>query len=171
MTTSAAPFLAPILSGDPIPIETLVYFRTRFRLRLQEFILHEFARCQRQAEKAGHKFTRRDLAHRINRKPELVTRWLGSAGNMTADTISDLLLGIGAETDLTAAYLSDVMATEQAADLLPSALSEPSTTQAPDLGAVTSLLKYKQQRERRPGLAGPFDAIEGGQSNPMAGIG
>lgn len=109
MTTSQAQFLAPILSGEPIPEETLVYFRTRLRLRLQEFILREFARQQTRTRETGGRFTRADLARRIHRKPELVTRWLGHACNLETDTLSDLLLGMAAEPDFAAAYLADVI--------------------------------------------------------------
>ena len=125
MTTSPAQFLAPILNGEPIPKETLVYFRTRLRLRLQEFILREFTRKQARARKEGGQFTRADLARRIHRRPELVTRWLGGACNLTADTVSDLLLGMAAEPDFAAAYLADVIAerptirTTTRADVIP----------------------------------------------------
>ena len=41
--------------------------------------------------------TKAELARRIGRRPEIVTRLLGSPGNWRLETVSDLLLGIGAE--------------------------------------------------------------------------
>ena len=38
-----------------------------------------------------------DLARRIGKRPEVINRLLGSPGNWRIDTISDLLVGIGAE--------------------------------------------------------------------------
>jgi hypothetical protein len=142
MTTSQAQFLAPILSGEPIPKETLVYFRTRLRLRLQEFVLREFTRKQARAREAGGQFTRADLARRIHRRPELVTRWLGGTCNLTADTVSDLLLGMAAEPDFAAAYLADVMVERPATKTTPRA----------DVIPITSHPKRQNQATRQPGL-------------------
>ncbi len=96
MTTSQQnTFLSEILEGQPIPTGKLAYFRARLSNRIHELVLEEFMRL----EKEG-KVTRAELARRINRKPEQVTRWLGAAGNWTIDTFSDLLLGMGCEPDL-----------------------------------------------------------------------
>jgi hypothetical protein len=77
-----------IRHSDQIPLRTLEVFRNRFRTQLFDLILSEYSKQAR----AG--FTKRDLARRINRRPEQITRWLGTPSNWTLDTISDLLLGI-----------------------------------------------------------------------------
>jgi hypothetical protein len=64
--------------------------------------LSEFARQERE-----DKITKAELARRIGRKPEQITRWLGSSGNWTLDTISDLLLGMGLELGLSINSFSD----------------------------------------------------------------
>jgi hypothetical protein len=93
MTTSPQnTFLSEILSGQPIPIGKLAYFRGRLSNRIHELVLEEFARLE--SEK---KITRAELARRINRKPEQITRWLAMPGNLESDTVSDLLLGMGYE--------------------------------------------------------------------------
>jgi hypothetical protein len=70
MTTSQKiAFLTEILADDPIPLGKLAYFRERFRDRLYELVVEEFL-------KSG--MTRAELARRISRKPEQVTRWLGA---------------------------------------------------------------------------------------------
>jgi hypothetical protein len=70
----------------------LAYFRGRLSNKIHELVLTEFA----EQEKEG-KTSRAELARRIRRKPEQITRWLGSPGNWTLDTFSDLLLGMGLE--------------------------------------------------------------------------
>ena len=71
---------------------TLSYFRERLRNRLHQLVLREFMR----RENAGE-LTRADLARRLSKRPEQITRWLGAPGNWTLDTVSDLLLGMGME--------------------------------------------------------------------------
>jgi hypothetical protein len=164
MITSQAEFLAPILSAEPIPEETLVYFRTRLRLRLQEFILREFTRKQARAREEGGQFTRADLARRIHRRPELVTRWLGGACNLTADTVSDLLLGMAAEPDFAAAYLADVIVEEPAtrtttrADVIPITSRPKRQSQATGQPALTNMPLPEPQRARPqpPGIVVPL---------------
>jgi len=84
------PFLSEILGGDQIPLEKLAYFRERFRDRLYEAVVSEFLK----REASG--LTKADVARRIGRRPEQITRWLGAPGNWTLETVSDLLLAITA---------------------------------------------------------------------------
>lgn len=81
-------FLSEILEDKPIPIGKLSYFRERFRDHLYELVVEEF--LKREAE--GLK--RADLARRIGRRPEQITRWLNSPGNWTLETVSDLVLAV-----------------------------------------------------------------------------
>ena len=92
--------LYEVLRGEAIPSRTLTYFRRRLSNRLHSLVLEEFARLE--AEK---KINKAELARRIGRAPELITRWLGGPGNWTTDTLSDLMLGMGCEPDLTVKHL------------------------------------------------------------------
>lgn len=93
MTISAShSFLSEILSGEPIPPNKLGFFRARLQSRLYDFVITKFLTLEREG-----KITRAELARRIGRKPEQITRWLGTPGNWTTDTASDLLLGIAGE--------------------------------------------------------------------------
>jgi hypothetical protein len=94
ITSQAASFfdeLAAGHAGTPIPDEKLVYFRTRSRNRLYHFILSRFVAEQEKG------LTKAALARRIGKSPEVINRWLGSPSNLTADSISDLLIGISGE--------------------------------------------------------------------------
>jgi transcriptional regulator with XRE-family HTH domain len=94
MTTSRQRrFLSEILEGGPISEDKLVYFRERLRDRLHSAILAAF---QQRAEKG---FKQSDLADRIHKKRAQITRWLGSPSNLTLDSISDLMVGMGMDFD------------------------------------------------------------------------
>lgn len=93
MTTSqTTSFLYEIEQGQPIPLHKLAYFRERQRNRVYDLIVGKFLELERNGS-----LTRAELARRIRRAPEQVTRWIGTPGNWTLDTMSDLMLAMGAE--------------------------------------------------------------------------
>ena len=92
MRTSTTSMLSEIASGAPVPQEKLAYFQERTRNRIYTYVLKKFL----EEERSG-RLTRAELARRIGRKPEVITRLLGAPGNWTIGTISDLLIGIAAE--------------------------------------------------------------------------
>ncbi len=92
----------PEESGKEIPTVMLAYFRGRFSNKLHELVLREFA-----AQERAGKTSRAKLARKIKRKPEQITRWLGSPGNWTIDTVSDLLLGMGMEPVISARKITE----------------------------------------------------------------
>lgn len=69
----------------------LGYFQGRLRNKLFSELLGLFFRKKEQG------YTRADLARRLGRRPEQVTRWLAGPGNLKIDTLSDLLLAMGHE--------------------------------------------------------------------------
>lgn len=91
-------FLTEILDLDAeeIPLGKRSFFREQFKHRLHEVVLRKYLALK----DSRPEFTKRVLARRIARSPEQVTRWLGAAGNLTLDTVSDLLLGMGAVPDV-----------------------------------------------------------------------
>lgn len=102
MTTSRTSFLSEILSGDPIPLGKLAYFQERFKNRLYDAVVSEFLRQERESG-----LTRAEIARRIGKKPEQLTRWLGAPGNWTLATVSDLLLAMGCEPEISISRLDD----------------------------------------------------------------
>src|SRR5215470_7279740 len=78
------------------------YYRQRSKNRLFEALTSFFAE---EAERRG--ITKRDIAECLRRDPASITRWLTAPSNLTLDTISDLLLSLGAEMDYTVAKFED----------------------------------------------------------------
>lgn len=90
MTTSqTTSFLSEVLTEERIPLGTLSYFRERFRDRLYDLVVEEFVK-----QSAESNLTRAEVARRIGRRPEQITRWFSAPGNWTLETVSDLLLAI-----------------------------------------------------------------------------
>jgi len=87
-------FLAEILEDRPIPEATLIYFRERFRDKLHSAILEAF--LIRAKEK---NLKQQDLAARIHRTKGQISRWFNTPSNLTLDSISDLMVGLGMDFD------------------------------------------------------------------------
>lgn len=62
------------------------YFRENFRGEINDQLLEAF-------HTSG--ITKADIARRLERRPEQVTRWLSAPCNLEADTISDIALSLG----------------------------------------------------------------------------
>jgi hypothetical protein len=91
MRTSQTTGLSKPNGAERVPEGTLGYFRTRNRHRVYSLVIAEF-------QKSG--LTQADLARRLGKGTDIVCRWLGSPGNWTLDTQSDLLFAIsGAEAE------------------------------------------------------------------------
>ncbi len=94
MTTSQTQFFSELVSGHtgpPIPESKRVYFQTRLRNRVFNFILNKFL------DESKNGLTKAVLARRIGKTPDVINRMLGAPSNLTLDSVSDLLLGISAE--------------------------------------------------------------------------
>jgi hypothetical protein len=91
-TSQPTTFLSEVGPGDHVISEnTLAYLQERAKGRLYDYIIRKFV----EEEKRG--LTRAQLARRINKSPEIVTRLLGAPGNWTIETLADLLVGISSE--------------------------------------------------------------------------
>jgi len=102
MTTSRERFsIAADAFGAPVPPDTRFYFRERFRRRLHQLVLREFARLEAQG------FTRKQLAARTGKTAAQISRYLSGPGNWTIATVSDLLIGMGVEPGPTGEIIAD----------------------------------------------------------------
>lgn len=89
MTTSRASMLSEPTETVPIPNATLVYFRARLKQRMFDALLKEYKRSG---------LTKAELAARLCKDPAQISRLLSGPGNVTLDTMSDILLALsGAE--------------------------------------------------------------------------
>ena len=106
MPTSPTSFLSDVTDSKAvIPEETLAYFRERLRHKFYDFIVSGFLEKEK-----NNQLTRADLARRLHKSREQITRWLASPGNWEIDTLSDLTLGIfcGELHDLSALPFADM---------------------------------------------------------------
>ncbi|KAB2940905.1 MAG: helix-turn-helix domain-containing protein [Hyphomicrobium sp.] len=88
MTTSQTQ-LDQALSEPQINKFWLGYFQEGFREEVHQQLLEIF-----ETLKKSSGWTRSDLARKIGRRPEQVTRWLSAPTNLEIDTISDMALGM-----------------------------------------------------------------------------
>jgi hypothetical protein len=104
---SAAPTLSEPVGREPIDPATLAYFRQRNKGNAYNTVIEAF-------EQSG--ISQTDLAARLHKGTDQVSRWLGSPGNWTLDTYSDLLFSIcGGEITHTVSYPLSVAASNYVA--------------------------------------------------------
>ncbi|HLQ24780.1 MAG TPA: hypothetical protein VK138_02755 [Acidiferrobacterales bacterium] len=91
-----------VRGANELSQKALGYFQARLKNRLHQLVIGEFIK----QEKSGT--TKADIARRIGKRPEQITRLLGAPGNWTLDTVSDLLLAMGSELAAQAIRFDDV---------------------------------------------------------------
>ncbi len=92
MTTHQTHFLCEINGPEPISEGTQAYLEARAKNRFYDYVLKKFLERERLDG-----FSRADLARKIGRRPEIITRLLGAPGNWTIETGCILLAGICGE--------------------------------------------------------------------------
>jgi len=97
ITSQALSQVLDLSNRETIPAKILGYFRARQRNRVHEAILEAFIEAQK-----AHDITKADVSRRMGKRAELITRWLGGPGNLTLDTVSDLMLAVGKEIEFKA---------------------------------------------------------------------
>lgn len=82
------------LKLSPVSDRDIFYYQRRNQNRLFEALTSFFAE---EAERRG--ISKKDISDAIRRDPASITRLLSTPSNVTADTISNFLLSLGAEMD------------------------------------------------------------------------
>jgi DNA-binding phage protein len=95
MNSQPTSFLYEVLSEAPISVGKQAYFRERLKGNFHEKMVNLF----REKEASGE-ITRAKLARKIGKRPEQITRILNSSGNLSLNTISDIILGMGCEPEI-----------------------------------------------------------------------
>lgn len=72
-------------NGERIALYDLAFVRSRNRNKVHSLLLEEF-------DKSG--LSKAEVAKMLGKRPEQITRWLSGPGNLTLDTISDLIFAI-----------------------------------------------------------------------------
>lgn len=81
-------------SNEKIALENLAYYRERNRNKVYAAVVALFSRLVE-----TQNITKREIAYRLSKEPAQITRWFSGPSNWTLDTVSDLLLAMGAELD------------------------------------------------------------------------
>lgn len=79
---------------NPMSRRDVGYYRQRQKNRVFTELVQFFAE---EAERRG--VTKKDLATALSKDPSQITRWLSAPSNFELDTVSDILLALGAEMD------------------------------------------------------------------------
>jgi len=83
-----------ISKTNPMSRRDVAYYRQRQKNRVFTALIEFFAQ---EAERRG--VTKKDLAAALSKDPSQITRWLSAPSNFELDTLSDILLALGAEMD------------------------------------------------------------------------
>jgi len=102
--------LSEVVESDVLSRRTLAYFQERLLNHIYELVMREFSRKK---EKSG--FTQTQLAKRIRKDAGQLNRLLHSPGNWTLETLSDLLIGLGAEPAVTISRFEEQTSVEHRA--------------------------------------------------------
>jgi hypothetical protein len=117
MTTSRTSALSKPTGSDKISVGTLGYVRARNRQRAYDLVVQEL-------KKSG--ITQAELARRLGKGQDAVSRLLSRPGNWELDTLSDLLFAISGSVPRFSA--DDPLAARPASPAVPRSKSEPRKT-------------------------------------------
>lgn len=115
------------------------YYRARLRNRFHQLVLKKY-------EASG--ISRAEMARRLYKRPEVITRLLGAPGNWTLDTYSDLLLSMGYEPVTAVSGIAGTAVASDASDDL-----------APLGAALEPPAPFPPNQVKRPGEGNSNDVV------------
>lgn len=158
----------PAWTSDPSKLskKAVGYFRARLRNRVHQLILGKYLKL----EASG--LARAEIARRIYKRPEQITRLLGAPGNWTLDTVSDLLLAMGCELSISAIHLS---AYNEASAPLETVIPEQTETHPNvplSINIISSATNAAEGKSMISNVLGsvPFDVGQHEQKRPAASL-
>jgi hypothetical protein len=86
--------MANISKLKPLKRRDVSYYRQRQKNRVFSSLVELFAN-----EAAHTGVTKKDLAEALSKDPSQITRWLSAPSNFELDTLSDILLALGAQME------------------------------------------------------------------------
>jgi hypothetical protein len=113
---------------NPMKRRDVAYYRQRQKNRVFTQLVEFFAE---EAERRG--ITKKELAEAIAKDPAQITRWFSAPSNFEMDTLSDILLALGAEMDHKIVRFADRAKPNYAHPLVAKVISAPAppSTRAP----------------------------------------
>jgi hypothetical protein len=100
MTTSQTLSTEDISNLRRLSAGDIEYYRHRLKNRVFEAIWKEFVK---QADELG--LSKKGIADRLDKDPSQITRWLSGPSNLTTEVISDILLAMDCEPDISISSL------------------------------------------------------------------
>ncbi len=94
-------WICEIRDSIPLAPRHLGYFERKLRNDFHASILKLFR------ERAASGMTKADLARKLDKRPEQITRWLSAPGNWTFDTAAALALAMDSRFEIRAVPLED----------------------------------------------------------------
>jgi hypothetical protein len=84
-----------LVSDEPLDATQVAYFCERFRSQVYYAIVETF---RKEVEEGN--LTQATLSRRLNKDPAIVSKWFSGPRNFQLDSISEVLLAMGAEPEL-----------------------------------------------------------------------
>jgi hypothetical protein len=143
MPTLPTTVLSEPLGDEEIAIGTLAYFRSRLKRRFYDLIIETF-------EKSG--LTQVSLAKRLGLGPDRICRVLGGPGNLTLETVSDILFAMGgAEPSLAINYpLAPPMKVRRPSEQGAQVIQMPRRNPPPRTDVIPGLIEQLQEKRPAP---------------------
>ena len=81
-----------ISNDESLNAREIFFFRQRQKNRIYQSVLEYFVSLVEKRQ-----LTKKEIAQKLGKDPAQITRWFNAPGNWKLDTVSDLLLAMGAE--------------------------------------------------------------------------
>jgi transcriptional regulator with XRE-family HTH domain len=139
------PSMEATSKASPVSKRDIFYYRQRMKNRVFTELASFFA-----TEAAQNHLTKREIANRLQCDPSLVTRWLSAPGNVTLETISDLLLALDAEMDVKAVRFKDRAKPNYAHSLIVELAAAPQIERTAKRHRFVKNQEVKYNKEKEP---------------------